>query len=259
MSDTRNTTLQENISEEDLKLSLDKEKIPQHVAIIMDGNGRWAAKRGLHRTEGHRAAVEAVRDSVELCGELDIRVLTLYAFSSENWKRPLREVNSLMKLLVEQLQQQTPELVEKNVRLRVIGNVERLPRRVIQEIRRSMEATENNTGLILILALNYGGRQEIVQAVRNIVADVNAGKLAAKNIDENVFSQYLYTADLPDPDLLIRTSGEMRISNFLPWQLAYSEIYVTDVLWPDFRKKDLMLALLDYQRRERRFGGINAK
>jgi undecaprenyl diphosphate synthase len=188
--------------------------------------------------------------------ELEIPVLTLYAFSSENWKRPLKEVNALMRLLLEQLHDQTPELNENNVQLRVIGDMERLPNRVVREIRSSMDLMKDNTGLILNMALNYGSRQEIVHALHSIIADINKGKLKARDIDEEVFAQYLYTAGLPDPDLLIRTSGEMRLSNYLLWQLAYAEIYVTDVLWPDFREKDLLLALLAYQQRERRFGGV---
>jgi undecaprenyl diphosphate synthase len=246
----------ENMSEEDLEASLDKRKLPQHVAITMDGNGRWATRRNLPRTAGHRASIDAVRDSVEICGELGIRVLTLYTFSSENWKRPIREVNALMRLLLEQLQQQTPELVKNDVQLRVMGEIDRLPNRVVRELERSIGATKNSTGLTLNLALNYGGRQEIVQAVRSLITDVEEGKIKSDDINEKVFAQYLYTSDLPDPDLLIRTGSMMRISNFFLWQLSYTEIYVTDVLWPDFRKKDLLIALLAYQERERRFGGI---
>ena len=244
-----------NMSEEELTASLDKEKLPRHVAIIMDGNGRWADRRELPRTAGHRAGIDSVHAVVKLCGKLEIPVLTLYAFSAENWSRPSREVNALMRLLLEQLRERTPELNENNVQLRVIGNMDRLPGRVIREINRSVDATRDNTGLILNLALSYGSRQEILQALRSIIADVSKGKLKANDINEDVVTQYLYTAGLPDPDLLIRTSGEMRISNFLLWQSAYAEIYITDVLWPDFRKKDLLLALLSYQQRERRFGG----
>jgi undecaprenyl diphosphate synthase len=246
----------DNMTEEELKASLDKEKLPRHVAIIMDGNGRWADRRNLPRNAGHKAGIESVRAAVELCGELQIPVLTLYAFSAENWTRPIREVNALMRLLLQQLQEQTPELNENNVQLRVIGDIARLPGRVIREIRRSMNATKDNSGLILNLALSYGGRQEILQAVRLVLADINSGKLKADDINEDIFAEYLYTKGLPEPDLLIRTSGEMRISNFFLWQLAYTEIYVTDVLWPDFRRRDLLLALLSYQQRERRFGGI---
>ena len=243
------------MNEEELKASLDKEKLPKHVAITMDGNGRWATKRHLPRTAGHRAAIDAVRAVVRLCGELNIPVLTLYTFSSENWKRPVREVNALMKLLLEQLRERVPELNKSNVRLRVAGNVGRLPRMIVRAINDSMDVTGGNTGLILNLALNYGSRQEILRALKSIIVDVRKDKLKVDSIDESVFAQYLYTAELPDPDLLIRTSGEMRISNFLLWQSAYSEMYVTDTLWPDFRQKDLLLALLSYQQRERRFGG----
>ena len=246
----------EDMSEEELKERLDKKRMPQHVAIIMDGNGRWADRRNLSRVDGHRAGMEAVKPVVQLCGELEIAVLTLYTFSAENWKRPIMEINALMRLLLEQLRDRTPELNENNVRLMVMGDMKRLPGRVVRVIDHSIAATKDNTGLILNLALNYGGRQEIVQALRSVVADVNAGKLKISNIDEDVFEQYLYTAGLPDPDLLIRTGSEMRISNFLLWQTAYTELYVTDVLWPDFRPKNLLLALLSYQQRERRFGGI---
>ena len=245
-----------SMSEEELKAALDREKLPKHIAIIMDGNGRWADRQNLPRNSGHRAGVESVRIVVELCVELEIPVLTLYAFSSENWKRPLKEVNALMKLVLEQLHDQAPELNKNNVQLKVIGDIERLPNKVVRELHNSMDLMKDNTGLILNMALNYGSRQEIVHALHSIIADIKEGKLKARNIDEDVLAQYLYTAGLPDPDLLIRTSGEMRLSNFLLWQLAYAEIYVTDVLWPDFREKDLLLALLSYQQRERRFGGI---
>lgn len=246
----------ENIGEEELRKSLDMKKLPKHVAIIMDGNGRWADRRSLPRIEGHKAGIESVREVVELCGELKIQVLTLYAFSTENWKRPPFEVNALMRLLIDQLSEQTPELNEKNVRIRVIGDINRLPKRVVNEINRSIETTKENKGLILNLALSYGGRQEIIKATKAIVSDVKSGKLNVGDIDEKVFSKYLYTSDLPDPDIIIRTSGELRISNFLLWQCAYSELYITEVLWPDFRKKDFLLALLSYQNRNRRFGGI---
>ena len=256
MKDEQTIISAENLSEEELRASLDEEKLPRHVAIIMDGNGRWADKRSLPRSAGHRAGTEPIRPIVELCRDLGIAVLTLYTFSVENWKRPIREVSSIMKLLLEQLRGQTPELKKNNVRLRFMGNINGLPGRVVREIKRSINATKDNTGLILNLALNYGGRQEIVQAVRAIIADVNASKLKVKDIDEDIFAQYLYTSGLPDPDLLIRTGSEMRISNFLLWQSAYTEIYVTDLLWPDFRREDLLLALLSYQKRKRRFGGI---
>ncbi len=246
----------ETLSEEDLKASIDKERLPKHIAIIMDGNGRWADKRNLPRVAGHRAGIDSVYDSVELCGELGIYALTLYAFSAENWKRPILEINALMKLLLDQLRERTPELNDKNVKLRIIGDIDRLPRRIAYEINRSIDITKNNTGLILNLALSYGGRQEILKAVKSIVNDIEKNKLKIENLDEKTFSLYLDTANIPDPDIIIRTSGEMRLSNFLLWQSAYAELYVTDVLWPDFRKKDLLLAILSYQQRKRRFGGL---
>ncbi len=244
------------IDEEKLKASLNMKKLPQHIAVIMDGNGRWAVRQKLPRSTGHRAAMEAVRSVVELCGELEISVLTLYTFSAENWTRPRWEVRAIMKLLSEQLQKQTPELNEENVRLNIIGDVEGLSPKIVRELNRSVDILKDNTGLILNLALNYGGRQEIISALRSIITEVKEGSLEVDDINEDVFSQHLYTSGLPDPDLLIRTGSEMRISNFLLWQLAYTEIYVTDVLWPDFRKKDLLIALLSYQKRKRRFGGI---
>jgi undecaprenyl diphosphate synthase len=231
-------------------------KLPKHRAILMDGNGRWADRRNLPRVAGHRSGIDSVQEVVELCGELGIQVLTLYAFSAENWKRPPLEINALMKLLLNQLREQTPDLNTKNVRVAVIGDTDRLPRKVSYELQRSIDMTKNNTGLILNLALNYGGRQEILKAVKSISTDIESKKLKVKDLDENVFSQYLYTSGFPDPDIIIRTSGELRISNFLLWQCAYSELYITDVLWPDFRKKHLLLALISYQRRKRRFGGI---
>jgi len=246
----------ETISEAELKSSLDMKKLPKHIAIIMDGNGRWADRRSLPRVAGHKAGIDSVHEVVELCGELDIRVLTLYAFSAENWKRSPLEINALMKLLLNQLREQTPDLNTKNVRVTVIGDTDRLPRKVTYELQRSIDMTKNNTGLVLNLALNYGGRQEILKAVKSISTDIESGKIKVKDLDENVFSQYLYTSGFPDPDIIIRTSGELRISNFLLWQCAYSELYITDVLWPDFRRKHLLLALISYQRRKRRFGGI---
>ena len=244
------------VDEAKLKASLKKRKLPQHVAIIMDGNGRWAVRQRLRRPAGHRAAMDAIHAVVELCGELGIQALTLYTFSAENWKRPGWEINALMRLLLEQLEKQTPELNENNVRLRVIGDIGGLPPRIVDKLNQSIDTLKDNTGLILNLALNYGSRQEIMSALRSIIAEFKEGKLDIDDIDEKVFSQYLYTSGLPDPDLLIRTGGELRISNFLLWQLAYTEIYVSDILWPDFRKKDMLLALLSYQERERRFGGV---
>ena len=245
-----------NVDEAKLRASLDREKLPRHIAVIMDGNGRWAMRQKLPRSTGHRAAMDAIRSVVELCGDLEIPVLTLYTFSAENWTRPRWEVSAIMRLLSQQLQKQTPELNEENVRLNIIGDVEGLSPKIVRELNRSVDIMKDNTGLILNLALNYGGRQEIISALRSIITEVKEGSLEVDDIDEDVFSQHLYTSGLPDPDLLIRTGGEMRISNFLLWQLAYTEIYVTDVLWPDFRQKDLLLALSSYQKRTRRFGGV---
>lgn len=243
-------------SESELLELLDKEKLPRHVAMIMDGNGRWAQIRKKPRIEGHRSAMSSVRSAVEICGELGIEVLTLYAFSTENWNRPRIEVNALMFLLREQLQKNTDELNEKNVQVRFIGQIDRLPKRVCRVLENAIESTQNNTGLILNLAISYGSRVEIIQAVQRIAQDVKDGRIGIEDICEEQFSNYLYTTGLPDPDLLIRTSGEMRISNFLLWQLAYAEIYVTPTLWPDFRRQELLVALISYQQRQRRFGGL---
>ena len=228
--------------------------IPRHIAIIMDGNGRWAGQRGLSRIEGHRAARDVVRDTVRACGELGIEVLTLYAFSGENWGRPWGEVLGLMRLLRACLVEEVPELDRNNVRLRTIGHTHRLPRPCQKVLFQAMEHTSKNTGLILNLALSYGGRAEIVDAARQIAKDVERGFLQSDAVDETSFAQYLYTSDLPDPDLVIRTSGEMRISNFLLWQIAYAELHVTPVFWPEFNRRHLYEAIRSYQGRERRFG-----
>ena len=230
--------------------------VPQHVAIIMDGNGRWAKERRLPRVEGHRRGVESVRETVRACGELGIRYLTLYAFSVENWNRPKDEVDTLMKYLARFLKSEIGELNQSNVRLEAIGQIGRLPGFVRQQLRDSQEALSKNTGLTLTLALSYGGRTEIVEAARAIAAEVRDGRLEPEAIDEEVIRRHLYTRDQPDPDLLIRTSGEMRLSNFLLWQISYAELVVTPTLWPDFRKPDFFAALEDYTRRHRRFGGL---
>jgi len=235
---------------------LPPERIPSHVAIIMDGNGRWAKERGLPRIAGHRAGAEAVRRVVRAAGEFGIKVLTLYAFSTENWKRPRAEVEALMNLLRTYLRRELDELNRNNVRLQSIGRTEELPRMVQEELARAEEATKDNTGLILNLALNYGGRVEILDAVRALVKDATEGKVKVEDIDEELFGSYLYTRGLPDPDLLIRTSGEMRVSNFLLWQISYAELYFTPVYWPDFTREHLLEAILDYAKRERRFGTI---
>jgi undecaprenyl diphosphate synthase len=224
--------------------------------VIMDGNGRWAKLRHKPRVEGHRAGIASVRDVVETSARLGLQVLTLYAFSVENWKRPQREVTTLMGLLKRYLRSELDTLLRNNIRFRVIGRMGELPDDVQEELRRGMDRTADRTGLLFNIALNYGGRTEITDAVRRLAADVAAGRREPGTIDEETLSSYLYTAGLPDPDLLIRTSGEMRVSNFLLWQIAYAEIWVTDVLWPDFRRKHLLQAVADFQKRERRYGGI---
>ncbi len=242
--------------EEELVRQLDFSRLPRHVAIIMDGNGRWAQTRRLPRIEGHRAGAKAVQEVVESCGRLGIKFLTLYAFSKENWKRPKREVALLWNLLEDYLRKQDKELLKNKIRLLVIGQRETIPASTRRELERVEELTKNLTGLTIILALNYGGRAEIVDAVRKICSQ---GDIDAAGLDEDIFSRYLYTASIPDPDLLIRTSGELRVSNFLLWQIAYSEIWITPVYWPDFRRQHFLRALIDYQKRERRFGDIQAR
>jgi len=233
-----------------------KASLPRHVAIIMDGNGRWAKGRHLPRIEGHRAGAESARAIIRACGELGIKYLTLYAFSVENWNRPKDEVDALMKYLVHYLKSETSELNKNNVRLEVIGQVYRLPENVQEHLRKSIATLSRNNGLTLIMALSYGGRTEIVDAVRSLASKVKAGQLDPADINEQVFAQHLYTHNVPDPDLLIRTSGEMRVSNFLLWQISYAELVITQTLWPDFRKPQLYAALEEYHRRHRRFGGL---
>ncbi len=222
--------------------------------MIMDGNGRWAKKRSLNRIRGHRDGAESVRDIVRACREMGIEVLTLYAFSTENWQRPQQETSVLMSLLKDFLRSELSEMMESGIRLKAIGQVERFPGDVVKVLLEVVDRTRENSGMILNLALSYGGRDEIVRAAGRIAAEVRAGRLQPEEITEEVFSNYLYTQGLPDPDLLIRTSGEVRISNFLLWQIAYTEIYVTNTLWPDFRREELIQILHDYQKRERRFG-----
>jgi len=233
---------------------LDPKKMPRHIAIIMDGNGRWAQRQRLSRMEGHRRGLEAAQAVVEACEELGIRILTLYAFSKENWQRPKKEVNALMRLLQKRLIQEREELLKRNLRLNIIGDLEDLPTSMRDLLVETEEMTRNRDGLIVNLALSYGGRSEIVAAVKTIIADIEAGRITKSDITLDTFSRYLYTRDLPDPDLLIRTSGELRISNFLLWQIAYTELYFTETLWPDFGKKELIRACRAYQDRERRFG-----
>lgn len=231
-----------------------KGKLPRHIAIIMDGNGRWAEKQSLNRIAGHRIGIKRAKDVIRFCRELGVQVLTLYAFSTENWKRPEREIKALMTLLKRFLRAEGKKLIKNNIRLNTIGNINDLPTDVGEALKEVMLKTKDNTGMVLNAALSYSGRSEIIQAVKKIAGHIQQGKITAKQINDDVFSSYLFTSGLPDPDLLIRTSGELRISNFLLWQMAYTEIYVTNVLWPDFNKKDLMDAIKDYQRRERRFG-----
>jgi undecaprenyl diphosphate synthase len=242
--------------EQALLRSIDFARLPRHVAVIMDGNGRWAKLRHKPRVEGHRAGIASVRDVVETSARLGLQVLTLYAFSVENWKRPQSEVTTLMGLLKRYLRSELDTLLRNNIRFGVIGRMGELPPDVQDELHRGMERTADRSGLLFNIALNYGGRTEITDAFRRLAADVAAGRRQPGSIDEDTLSSYLYTAGLPDPDLLIRTSGEMRVSNFLLWQIAYAEIWVTDVLWPDFRRKHLLQAVADFQKRERRYGGI---
>jgi undecaprenyl diphosphate synthase len=236
-----------------LKDRINKDNLPRHIAIIMDGNGRWAQKRGNQRIFGHRNAIDAVRDTVEAAAELGVEYLTMYAFSTENWKRPKMEIDALMSLLVSTINSETKTLTTNNVRLLTIGNTASLPQGVQEQLRNALETTANNTGLKLILALSYGARWEILHAVKKLVSDVQSARLDANDIDQ-AFEKYLDTAGIPDPELLIRTSGEFRISNFLLWQIAYTELYFTETLWPDFRRENLYEAILSYQCRERRFG-----
>lgn len=231
--------------------------LPKHIAIIMDGNGRWASRRGLPRIAGHNEGVNSVRDIVEACAQLGVKYLTLYTFSTENWKRPRDEVSMLMRLLVKALRDERDKLHQNEVRLKVIGEISALPSDVADELLDAIEMMRRNTGLTLILALSYSGRWDITQAIREMYNGIQAGILKKEEITEHLISDYLSTAGIPDPDLLIRTSGELRISNFLLWQLAYSEMYVSDELWPAFRRKHLYTAILDYQKRERRFGMVS--
>jgi undecaprenyl diphosphate synthase len=243
--------------EERLVRSIDQERLPRHVAVIMDGNGRWARSRGLPRVEGHRNGVQAVRETVEISAKLGIEILTLYAFSVENWKRPRHEVWTLMNLLKDYLRRELDSLIKNRIRLKILGRREQLDPSLLKLLDRSVEATAAGDRMTLNIALNYSGRAEIVDACRHIVQDWAAGKQV--DIDEDTLGRYLCTSGQPDPDLLIRTSGEMRISNFLLWQIAYSEIWVTETLWPDFRRRDLFQAIFDFQSRDRRFGGLQGE
>ena len=239
-----------------LLAELDPTRLPNHVAVIMDGNGRWAERRHLPRVAGHRAGVKRAREVIESCARLQIPCLTLYAFSLENWRRPQAEVDFLMRLLREYLKRELPIIDKNNIRLLAIGRSAELPEAVSRDIAHAMRQTAHNTGMKLVVALNYGGRAELADAFNALLDHVRANGLSAFRADERTISEYLYTAGLPDPDLLIRTSGEMRVSNFLLWQIAYAEMYVTDALWPDFSRTKLLEALVDFQKRERRFGGL---
>ena len=239
------------------KIEIDTPNIPRHIAIIMDGNGRWANTKGLPRIAGHREGVRTVRKITEICGELNVKILTLYTFSSENWNRPATEVSALMRLMMSSLHREVKDLMKNNVRFTVIGNINELEFNVQNELIDAIHKTKNNTGLNLNLALSYGSRQEILFAVKKLIDKVSEGEIKVDEIDESVFSKLLYTQNIPDPDLLIRTGGEFRISNFLLWQIAYTEIHVTDTSWPSFGKQELTEAIYEYQNRDRRFGKIS--
>jgi len=235
---------------------MNKENLPRHIAIIMDGNGRWAKEKGLPRAFGHREGAKRVREIVKYASDLGIEVVTLFAFSAENWSRPKKEIDIIMRLLDHFLERQVKELDENNARLKIIGRDDVLPSYLRKKIKSAEKKTSGNTGTLMVLALNYGARQEIVDAVKSFASSVLAGKTTIEELDTEAFNRYLYTAGLPDPDLLIRTSGEMRISNFLLWQLSYAELYFPKKYWPDFKQKDLEEAIQEYQKRERRFGKL---
>ncbi|MBU0634255.1 MAG: isoprenyl transferase [Candidatus Omnitrophica bacterium] len=236
-----------------------KSNTPQHIAIIMDGNGRWARAKGLPRIAGHRRGAEVVKTVIRACKDMGVKFLTLYTFSTENWKRPKREIDFLMRLLNKYLTREKAKLIENDVKFLAIGRLEALPDSVKKVIKQITEITRDNRAITLILALNYGGRVEILDAVKEVAKDINTGKLDPQELDEEVFSRYLYTHKIPDPDLLIRTSGEMRLSNFLLWQLSYSELFISDKFWPDFTEQDLLAAVEDFRKRERRFGALDRK
>lgn len=241
---------------ENLFYDIDLEKVPKHIAIIMDGNGRWAKSKMMPRTFGHKAGVETIRKVVKECSRLGVGYLTLYAFSTENWKRPKEEVSALMTLLVSYLRKELDELHKNNVKILTIGDIMKLPEPCVIELNKSIEKTKDNDGLVLSLALNYGGRADIIESIKSIALDVRDERLNISDIDEDLFSSYLSTKSIIDPDLVIRTSGEQRLSNFLLWEVAYSEFYYTDIHWPDFDEKELQKSIYSYQKRDRRFGGI---
>lgn len=240
----------------ELKSKIDMNRIPEHIGIIMDGNGRWAKKRGLPRTAGHREGVKRVTEIVEAAFKLNVKYLSLYAFSTENWKRPTKEVEALMKLLIQFIDKEIERIHSNNIKVQTMGDISKLPPSVIKEVNRALELTKNNTKMVLNIGLNYGGRDEIIRAVKNILDDVKLGKINKEDIDDKIFSNYLYTKDMPDPDLLIRPSGELRLSNFMLYQVAYTEFWYSDIYWPDFKEEHLYQAIMDYQKRDRRFGGV---
>lgn len=256
----RPTTLAEIFPEPPADLdreALDLSRVPKHVAIIMDGNGRWAKARGMERGEGHKAGIRAVREAITTCNDVGVRYLTIYSFSTENWKRPKDEVKGLMSLFAETMNAEILGLMDEGVRVKLLGRVEDLPLATRTVLQKAEKASAKNEGMTLAIAINYGSRTEIADAARSLAADVAAGKLTTDDVTEEALASRLYTAGMPDPDLLIRTSGELRVSNFLLWQLAYSEFYITDVLWPDFDRYELLRALISYQERDRRFGKVS--
>ncbi|GAB6170113.1 isoprenyl transferase [Clostridium carnis] len=240
----------------EVNLEIDRNNIPKHIAIIMDGNGRWAKAKKLPRTMGHKAGVETIRRIVKESDKLGIKYITLYAFSTENWKRPQEEVSALMKLLVEYLKNELEELNRNGVVIRILGDIKKLPKDAQDEVNSAIESTKNNKGIVMNIAFNYGGRDEIIRAVKSVSQDVKRGIIESNEINESLFEKYLYTKDTPDPDLIIRPSGEQRISNFLLWQCAYSEFWYSNVCWPDFKEEHLHKAIYDYQNRDRRYGGV---
>lgn len=235
---------------------IQKELVPNHVAIIMDGNGRWAQEKGLSRSAGHKEGVEAIRRVTISANDLGVKVLTLYAFSTENWKRPKEEIDGLMKLLVQYIRIELDRIHKNNVKIQTMGDLNKLPKFAKEEVERAIKKTKNNTKMILNIGLNYGGRDEIVHGIKNLLEDYKMGKLKEEDIDEEIFKNYLYTNNLPDPDLLIRPSGELRLSNFMLYQIAYTEFWFSHIYWPDFKEEEFYKAIIDYQRRNRRFGGI---
>lgn len=240
----------------ELRKKIDMDRLPRHIAIIMDGNGRWAKKRFLPRTAGHREGMKRVIEIVEVAEKLNIEYLSLFAFSTENWKRPKEEVEGLMKLLVEYIRIELDRIHKNNIKIQTMGDISRLPEFARKEVERAIDLTKDNTKMVLNIGLNYGGRSEIIRGIKNLLEDVRMGKIDIEGVDEDSFKRYLYTSGLPDPDLLIRPSGELRVSNFMLYQIAYTEFWFSDIYWPDFKEEHLYMAIIDYQRRNRRFGGI---